>query len=383
LETRLRIPRNWQDFERLCHRLWSEIWADPNAQLNGRSGQPQAGVDTFGKPARKAFYAGVQCKDKDGRLGGKLSRAELDSECEKAIQFKPRLREFTVATTAPRDESVQLYARQLCESKLFPFDVYVWSWDEIEEEIRCWPNILRRYYPNLELAPGGVARVNMSLISHRDQCSAFFSRPEMQQQIPSGLREFLLPLCYEMSDNAYRHGKASRFSVTCDDTTVRFEDDGLPFDPLTGLDPNMVSAVSHVGSYVFDAFRREYGDRVKISYERLADQSSGLNRLSLEFSTPTRTFDSQPPEITVDMSLAVGRAGAEQLAASVPLNREASELVLVIGSVDNISALVEFLRCLLKRLERETRLIVYLPSYRLLRPLGAWLDDGRLTLRFR
>lgn len=37
-------PRHWQDFESLCRDLWAEIWEDPNAQLNGRSGQQQNGV---------------------------------------------------------------------------------------------------------------------------------------------------------------------------------------------------------------------------------------------------------------------------------------------------------------------------------------------------
>lgn len=43
-------PKNWQDFESLCHDLWKEIWKDPNAQKNGRSGQEQHGVDVFGQP---------------------------------------------------------------------------------------------------------------------------------------------------------------------------------------------------------------------------------------------------------------------------------------------------------------------------------------------
>ena len=43
-------PAIWQDFEKLCHVLWREIWNDPATQKNGRSGQPQHGVDVFGQP---------------------------------------------------------------------------------------------------------------------------------------------------------------------------------------------------------------------------------------------------------------------------------------------------------------------------------------------
>jgi hypothetical protein len=35
----LNPPRNWQDFERLCQALWRQIWADPNIQRHGRTGQ--------------------------------------------------------------------------------------------------------------------------------------------------------------------------------------------------------------------------------------------------------------------------------------------------------------------------------------------------------
>jgi hypothetical protein len=53
-------PANWQDFETLCLAIWREIWGDPNAQKNGRTGQPQAGVDVFGRIPDTVGYHGVQ-----------------------------------------------------------------------------------------------------------------------------------------------------------------------------------------------------------------------------------------------------------------------------------------------------------------------------------
>ena len=53
-------------FESLCLDLWKELWADPGAQKNGRSGQSQRGVDVFGCFDGK--HVGVQCKQKDGLL---------------------------------------------------------------------------------------------------------------------------------------------------------------------------------------------------------------------------------------------------------------------------------------------------------------------------
>ncbi len=44
-------PAHWQDFEDLCLKLWRRRLID--AKKNGRSGQPQAGVDIFGRLDRR------------------------------------------------------------------------------------------------------------------------------------------------------------------------------------------------------------------------------------------------------------------------------------------------------------------------------------------
>jgi hypothetical protein len=109
-------PDNWQDFQRLCRDVWARIWDDPNAQENGRDGQPQAGVDVYGF-SKTAGHCGVQCKKKDFFGGGKLTETELRAEVEKAKLFKPGLRTFTIATTSPRDERIQEVARLVMVSR--------------------------------------------------------------------------------------------------------------------------------------------------------------------------------------------------------------------------------------------------------------------------
>ena len=93
--------------------LWKEIWSDPNVQRVGRQGQSQDGLDIVGKPAYWGCLAGVQCKDRDGRLGSVLTIAQLHAALEKAHEFKPRLSQFTLATTSPNDEGIQQSARAL------------------------------------------------------------------------------------------------------------------------------------------------------------------------------------------------------------------------------------------------------------------------------
>ncbi len=140
-------PNDPTAFESLGLDLWREIWNDPNAQKNGRSGQPQAGVDVFGQHEGK--WAGVQCKQKDGLLWSKVTVKELEAEVEAAKQFKPPLASFILATTGPRDAKVQKRAREFIEEHKQQglFSVVVWSWEDI------WDELYRRKDLQTRIAP--------------------------------------------------------------------------------------------------------------------------------------------------------------------------------------------------------------------------------------
>ncbi len=86
--TQIPQPGNWQDFQRLCLDLWKRIWDDPGAQINGRPGQMQDGIDIFGRPDQGSSYEGVQCKGKDGRYGHRVTEKELREEVEEAKSFE-------------------------------------------------------------------------------------------------------------------------------------------------------------------------------------------------------------------------------------------------------------------------------------------------------
>src|ERR1700682_6190097 len=85
-------PKYWQQFEDLSLSIFWEVWGDPTAQKNGRSGQPQNGTDISGTPNDNpnAFH-GVQCKGKDVGYGATLSERELRDEVDKARNFNPTL----------------------------------------------------------------------------------------------------------------------------------------------------------------------------------------------------------------------------------------------------------------------------------------------------
>src|SRR5690348_7653059 len=89
-------PMSWEEFELLCADLLREVWNDPGTQRNGRTGQPQHGVDVFGRPHGAPHYAGAQVRNKPA-----VTVAELREEVEKAKKFVPALTTFILATTAP------------------------------------------------------------------------------------------------------------------------------------------------------------------------------------------------------------------------------------------------------------------------------------------
>ncbi len=147
-------PTDPISFESLCADLWGSIWGQ-SAQRNGRSGQPQAGVDVYGRVGNE--WIGIQCKSRDELLRSKLTSSELVQEVEAARTFVPPLRRFVVATTGPADATVQQTARRLTEAHAEKglFEVEVWSWSEIWAEINRRPGLLQVigpvYWPRLFL----------------------------------------------------------------------------------------------------------------------------------------------------------------------------------------------------------------------------------------
>ena len=143
-------PNDPTAFESLCLDLWRDIWQE-HAQKNGRSGQPQAGVDVFGQ--RQGMWIGVQCKQKDGMLRRKVTITELDEEVAAAKRFTPPLSTFILATTGSRDVALQQRARELTEQHRDQgiFSVEIWSWDDIWPELYGREELLNRiavvYWP--------------------------------------------------------------------------------------------------------------------------------------------------------------------------------------------------------------------------------------------
>jgi len=147
-------PSDWQAFERFSRDLFAAHWKDPMAEMNGRAGQAQAGVDVYGLNVATGKIEGVQCKGKDGRYGHSVTAAELRKEVGKALKFKPALSCYYLVTSGAADVVVQQEARLITEqhTKEGKFPVKVLGWDQLLAILKDHKKVAREHFRALHLA---------------------------------------------------------------------------------------------------------------------------------------------------------------------------------------------------------------------------------------
>jgi hypothetical protein len=138
----LRKPQNWQDFEKLCLKLWGAIWNNPEGiESHSTNEQGQEGVDIFCWVDSEDGYVGIQCKNKkDEKNDGSENRitlAEIKKEIEKAESFEPKLKKYIIATTAEKDGVIQKEVRKTDAERRSQgkFSVEIKFWDYITSKI--------------------------------------------------------------------------------------------------------------------------------------------------------------------------------------------------------------------------------------------------------
>jgi tetratricopeptide (TPR) repeat protein len=174
------------------------MWGDPHAQLNGRQGQAQQGVDVYGQPTYLGGrYAGVQCK----RFGTtKLTKQVIQSETIAAEEFTPPLAKFYIATTKPRDVKVQAMEREIRDARQQQgkFPIYILFWEDIWAELRKHNDLVAEYYPDfIELfEPFTPAYSRLMIVS--EERDAF--RSNYQKAIETSLNEQFTALRLEVNN---------------------------------------------------------------------------------------------------------------------------------------------------------------------------------------
>ena len=154
-------PSNWQDFEEICCDLWRRIWNDPNTARHGRSGQPQHGVDVYGRPNQRDKYAGIQCKGKDNFADKHITAKEVRAEAEKARSFEPPIYDFLLATSGPKDSDAEAEARRITEENLREgrFSVVVLGWPDILARLGDHDDVARKHFSDFYITSQSPATV--------------------------------------------------------------------------------------------------------------------------------------------------------------------------------------------------------------------------------
>ncbi len=134
-------PENPKEFEQMIKDLFAVRWE--NAQIHGRDGQEQEGIDVYGK--HEGQWKGIQCKV---RNKGLLTQSQIEVEINKAHRFRHKLHTFIIVTTQPRDKHLQAIIDELDqqEQNAGGFTIQIRFWDDVCSLLAENIHIARKYY---------------------------------------------------------------------------------------------------------------------------------------------------------------------------------------------------------------------------------------------
>jgi len=153
--TNIHPPKNWQDFETLCLKLWGEIWQIPHEiEFNSDNSQGQQGVDIYGLIDNGLSFYGIQCKNKKLNLidgsPNRLTISDVQAEIDNASNFKPALRKLIIATSLPKDQKLEEYVRikSLEHAQNGNFTIQICFWEFFERKILEFQKVYDWYLKN-------------------------------------------------------------------------------------------------------------------------------------------------------------------------------------------------------------------------------------------
>ncbi|MYN46007.1 hypothetical protein GTP23_13205 [Pseudoduganella sp. FT93W] len=143
-------PESSDDFEAMCHQLYSLVWNDPGCMRVGRSGQSQFGVDILAFDGTR--NVGIQCKH---YTKTKFTIATVQGDVQKADDANLQIGHLLFATTTASEAEIVRQVHELSTSRRASgkFTVSVAFWGDICGHIRVHPTVGKSFIPNY---PGGT-----------------------------------------------------------------------------------------------------------------------------------------------------------------------------------------------------------------------------------
>lgn len=128
-------PKDWQSFQRACVVLYREELSDPHTQEYGRSGQDQRGIDILGRrDCNPNHPVAVQCR----KVENPLKKAKIESDCRRALELEPGLKEIIFATTAQDDTHATDAAKEVENALVsdgFAVRIVIYGWGQLQTVI--------------------------------------------------------------------------------------------------------------------------------------------------------------------------------------------------------------------------------------------------------
>ncbi|WP_404991390.1 tetratricopeptide repeat protein [Cupriavidus pauculus] len=221
--TGVQPPKTAEDFEDVCHIIYSVVFDDPLATKNGRSGQQQNGVDVFANWKNKRY--GIQCKKKSF---GQLTVKIITDEVKAADEGTVRIEQLIIATTAPNDAKLIAHAAQLSDARAAEgkFTVALAFWDTLETYIRRFPDLQSQLAP--QMAGGAIFEFDKKL----DQALAQFTSHALAASSPGNGPAPLIPDARADSVNKFIDGQL----------------DGIKQQLIEGKASDALASLSRMGS---------------------------------------------------------------------------------------------------------------------------------------
>jgi tetratricopeptide (TPR) repeat protein len=141
------LPRNSEEFRRLCLKLLRRHWQMPGLERFQEAGDRELGIDLLEVSGRPRLSAAL-CELRELREPPSL--AELRQAVERAASLSLPIGHFTIATTAWRSKALRraVFELNLENRAASLFTVDALCWEDIEELLDEYPDVLTEFESN-------------------------------------------------------------------------------------------------------------------------------------------------------------------------------------------------------------------------------------------